>query len=225
MTTAQQAVTFDVDGTLFSIQRMIIRNIFTMLPLLGFFRDLHKVRAGLRGEGPFEDFRNEQARRLAEHLGTTEEQAARQVERVIDQHWMRVFKNVRPFKGVRPALQTLMERGLLVALISDYPLGKKLEGMGLADLPFAAQINSEDIGALKPHPAPFIEAAEKLGVEPGRVLHIGDREDCDVAGALAAGMHAARFHRGKKPSATRAEIVFSDWRKLVPLLESRGLIS
>jgi len=204
---------------------MIIRNFFTMLPLLGFFRDLHKVRDGLRGEGPFEDFRAEQARRLAEHLGTTEEQAARQVKRVIDQHWMRVFKNVRPFKGVRPALQTLMERGLPVALISDYPLDEKLEGMGLADLPFAARINSEDVGALKPHPAPFIEAAEKLGVEPGRVLHIGDREDCDVDGALAAGMQAARFHRGKKPSATRAKIVFSDWRKLVPLLESRGLIT
>jgi HAD superfamily hydrolase (TIGR01549 family) len=219
-----EAASFDVDGTLYSIQLMILRNLFSMLPLLGFFRDLHKIRAGLRGQGPFEDFRAEQARRLAVYLGTSEEQAARQVERVIDRHWMRVFKKVRPFKGVRPALQALMERGLPVALISDYPMGGKLEGMGLADLPFAARINSEEVGALKPHPAPFEKAAEILGVDPKGVLHVGDREDCDVAGALAAGMRAARFHRGPRPSDTRAEFTFSDWRKLVPRLQAWGLI-
>ena len=86
-------------------------------------------------------------------------------------------------------------------------------------------INTEDVGALKPHPAAFLEAARKLGVDPAGVLHIGDREDCDIAGALAAGMRAALFHRGRKPSNTRAELVFSDWRKLVPRMQSLGLIS
>jgi putative hydrolase of the HAD superfamily len=204
---------------------MILRNFFTMLPVLGFFRDLHKVRAGMRGEGPVDDFRAEQARRLAESMGTTPEQAARQVERVIDVHWMRAFKKVRPFKGVRLALQGLAERKLPMGLISDYPLDQKLAGLGLADLPWVFSINTEDVGALKPHPAAFLEAARRLGVEPAGVLHVGDREDCDVAGALAAGMRAALCHRGRKPSATQAELVFSDWRKLIPLLESRGLIS
>ena len=203
---------------------LIVRNFFSMLPVLGFFRDLHKVRAGMRGEGPFEDFRDEQARRLAARLSTSPEQAARQGERVIDQPWMRVFKKVRPFRGVRQALQALMERELPVGLISDYPLGNKLEGLGLADLPFAGFIGTEEVGALKPHPAPFLEAARKLDVDPAGVLHVGDREDCDVIGALAAGMRAARFHRGRKPPDTRAELTFSDWRNLVPLMESRGLI-
>jgi HAD superfamily hydrolase (TIGR01549 family) len=219
-----QAVTFDVDGTLYSIRWMVVRNFASMLPVMGFFRELHKVRAGLRGEGPFEDFRAEQARRLAVRLNTTRDQAARQVERVIDGHWMRVFKKVRPFQGVRNTLETLINRGLPVGLISDYPLGLKLEGMGLGDLPFTAFIGSEEVGALKPHPASFLRAAEKLGVEPGGVLHVGDREDCDVTGALAAGMRAALFKRKKKTCATRAEFTFSDWRMLVPLLEARGLI-
>lgn len=220
-----QAVTIDVDGTLYSILRMVLKNLFYMLPVLGFFRDLHKVRSGLRGEGPVDDFRAEQARRLADRLNTSPEQAARQVERVIDVHWARAFKKVRPFKGVRRALQALMERKLPVGLISDYPLGYKISGLGLDDLPFAFLINTEDIGALKPHPAAFHEAASRLGVDPAAVLHIGDREDCDVAGALAAGMRAALFHRGSRPSKTRAGLVFSDWRKLVPLLQSRGHIS
>ncbi len=219
-----KAVTCDVDGTLYSIRRMIWRNLFSMLPVLGFFRDLHKVRAGLRGQGPFEDFRAEQARRLASHLGTTPEQAARQVERVVDRHWMSTFKKVRPFKGVRAALENLMDRGIPVAMISDYPLDGKLEGMGLADLPFAARINSEEVGALKPHPAPFEKAVEILGIDPGRALHLGDREDCDVAGSLAAGMRAGLFHRGSRPSGTRAEFSFSDWRQLSPRLRASGLI-
>jgi len=223
--TPLQAVTFDVDGTLYSIRSMILRNLFSMLPLLGFFRELHKVRAGMRGESPVDDFRAEQALRLAERLGTTPEQAARQVERVIDVHWMRAFKKVRPFKGVRQAIQSLVERKLPVGLISDYPLDQKLAGLGLADLPFVFSINTEDIGALKPHPAAFLEAARRLGIEPAGMLHIGDREDCDVSGALAAGMRAALYHRGGMPSASRAELCFSDWRKLVPLLKSRGLIS
>jgi putative hydrolase of the HAD superfamily len=192
---------------------------------LGFFRELHKVRAGMRGEDPVDDFRAEQARRLADRMGTTPEQAARQVERVIDVHWMRAFKKVRPFKGVRGALQALVERKLPVGLISDYPLDQKLKGLGLADLPWVFSINTEDVGALKPHPAAFLEAARRLGVDPAGVLHVGDREDCDVAGALAAGMRAARLHRGRKPADTRAELCFKDWRKLVPMLESRGLIS
>lgn len=219
-----KAVTFDVDGTLFSIQRMILRNFFTMLPVMGFFRDLHKVRSALRGEGPFEDFRAEQARRLAARLGIAPEQAARQVVRVVDQHWMRVFRRVRPFKGVRRAMETLIERKLAVGLISDYPLAEKLEGMQLADLPFSIRINSEEVGALKPHPAPFLQAIKKLGVAPEQVLHVGDREDCDIVGALAAGMRAALFHRRSKPPRTEAELTFSDWRRLVPTLQARGLI-
>jgi len=219
-----EAVTFDVDGTLYSIRGMILRNLFFMLPVLSFFRELHKVRDDLRGEGPFDDFRAEQARRLADRLNTTPEQAVRQVQRVIDVHWMRAFRKVRPFKGVRGALTALAERKIPLGLISDYPLDQKLAGLGLADLPWVFSINTEDIGALKPHPAAFLEGARRFGVDPASVLHVGDRADCDVAGALAAGMRAALYHRGSKPPATRAGLVFSDWRKLVPLLESRGLI-
>jgi len=46
-----------------------------------------------------------------------------------------------------------------------------------------------------------------------------------VEGALAAGMRAALFHRGRKAPVTRAEIVFSDWRKFVSLLNDRRLIA
>jgi len=36
-----------------------------------------------------------------------------------------------------------------------------------------------------------VVAAERLGVAPHEALYVGDRRDVDVAGAHAAGMHAA----------------------------------
>lgn len=219
-----EAVTLDLDGTLYSIRRMIFRNPFVMLPIMDVFRDLHRIRAELRGMGPFPDFRTEQARRLAERRGITPEQAARLVERVIDQRWMTVFKRVRLFKGVRTAIEQLRDSGVRLGLISDYPVLPKIAGMGLSDIPFQAVVNAEETGALKPHPASFQKASELLGIEPGRILHVGDREDCDVAGALASGFRAALFCRKKLPDESRAQLVFSDWRKLVSLLKQRGYL-
>ena len=219
-----EAVTLDLDGTLYSIRRMIFRNPFVMLPIMDVFKDLHRVRADLRGLGPFEDFRAEQARRLAERRRITVEVATRLVERVVDQRWMKVFSRVRLFKGVRAAIEQLHRSEIRLGLISDYPITPKLAGMGLSDIPFAAVVNAEETGALKPHPASFQKASELLGIEPGSILHVGDREDCDVAGALESGFQAALFYRGKLPVDSRAELIFSDWEKFVPLLRQRGYL-
>ncbi len=220
-----RAITLDVDGTLYSIRSMLVRNPLAMMSMMDFFRDLHRVRDEMRGREPSEDFRAEQARRLAKARGLSQEQAARQVEEVIDRRWMKVFSKVQPYRGVRQALQNLARRGIKLGLLSDYPISAKLDGIGLSDLPFDAMVVSEQVGALKPHPASFVQAARVLGVEPRMILHVGDKEDCDVEGALAAGMRAALFHRGRKAPVTRAEIVFSDWRKFVSLLNDRRLIA
>jgi len=39
----------------------------------------------------------------------------------------------------------------------------------------------------KPHPAPLLEAARRLGVEPGRCVYVGDDER-DIVAGHAAGM-------------------------------------
>jgi putative hydrolase of the HAD superfamily len=43
----------------------------------------------------------------------------------------------------------------------------------------------------KPAPAIFTHAAAALGCAPGEILHVGDSIEHDIAGALAAGLHAA----------------------------------
>jgi FMN hydrolase / 5-amino-6-(5-phospho-D-ribitylamino)uracil phosphatase len=50
----------------------------------------------------------------------------------------------------------------------------------------------------KPDPAPFLAALERLGVEPGRTVHVGDHPPHDEAGARGAGM---RFEPAPLPAA------------------------
>ena len=55
---------------------------------------------------------------------------------------------------------------------------------------FSTVVTSAEAGAPKPDPAPFRLALERLGVDAGRALHVGD-EQADELGAAAAGMRFA----------------------------------
>lgn len=117
-----------------------------------------------------------------------------------------------PYPGVRMALLAAARRNLKLVLFSDYDPKEKLSNLGLADLPWSLSFGAEELGALKPHPVAFRWLADQIGVSVASVLHVGDREDLDVAGALAAGARAWRFApEGRR--VTRAERVFGYWSR------------
>ncbi len=58
---------------------------------------------------------------------------------------------------------------------------------------FRHVVSSCDCGAAKPDRAIFMEAASRTGVPPSEILHIGDRWELDVEGALRAGFGAALY--------------------------------
>lgn len=60
-------------------------------------------------------------------------------------------------------------------------------------LNFRYVVTSCDVGHAKPHPAIFAAAAKRLGVSLGEILHVGDRWELDVSGALGAGCGAALY--------------------------------
>jgi len=62
-------------------------------------------------------------------------------------------------------------------------------------LEFRHVISSCDCGAAKPDPAIFREAARRIGLAPGEILHVGDSWALDVEGALRAGF-GAMLYRG-----------------------------
>ena len=96
-----------------------------------------------------------------------------------------------PMPGALEAVAGLRARGLELAVVSNWDIGlaEHLDRIGAASY-FSAIVTSAEAGAAKPDPSVFRLALDRLGVEPGRALHVGD-EPADEEGARAAGMRFA----------------------------------
>jgi HAD superfamily hydrolase (TIGR01549 family) len=60
---------------------------------------------------------------------------------------------------------------------------------------FDVNVAAHEVGIGKPDRRIFEHACEQAGVQPARVLHVGDDLELDVIGARGAGMHAAWLRR------------------------------
>ncbi len=135
---------------------------------------------------------------------------------------------VRPdlVPGASGALRALAERYALV-VVSDAiftpgrALRELLAGYGLRDL-FAGFVFSDEAGCSKPTPRLFQRAAELAGCRVEELVHVGDREENDVAGARQAGCGAvlvtAAVDRGS--AKTAADAVCSDLVRLPEVIHS-----
>jgi FMN phosphatase YigB (HAD superfamily) len=101
----------------------------------------------------------------------------------------------RAFDDAAPLLAGLRSAGVAVAVVSnwDCSLRDALEGVGIE---IDVVVDSASAGSSKPDPGIFRRAVAALGVSPGRVLHVGDTEATDGAGARAAGIDVRILDRG-----------------------------
>ena len=90
-----------------------------------------------------------------------------------------------------------------VASSSNRPLIETvLEQAGIADL-FEAVVSSEEVAGGKPAPDVYLEAAQRLGVEPGRAAAIEDSSN-GIRAAHAAGMRVIALPNAHYPPAPDA---------------------
>lgn len=195
----------DLDGTLYR-PRGVKLAMAAELALLG-WRDIRIVRAfrhehermrdAVASGSPQDTSTNTVERSAFEQqiqgtaLGLSMPEA--DVERVIARwmferpgKWLKLFRR----RGLLKKIAHFRQNGGRTALVSDYPASRKLSAMGAANL-FEVVISNGEQGttfALKPSPAAFIAAAERLGVAPDDCLVIGDRDDADGQAARSAGM-------------------------------------
>jgi len=105
-----------------------------------------------------------------------------------------------PIPDAGAHLERMRSRGFRLAVLSNWPLAATidhyLEAQGWLPL-FDAVVVSQRVGAIKPRPEIFAEAARLLGAPPGRILHVGDDWAADVVGATRAGWYAA-YVRGQQ---------------------------
>lgn len=215
------AIAFDIDGTLYpngALYRRIFPFLLRNFALMKAFGSVRRRIRSFQEENPgraSEDFFAWQRDLLCEEAGVSTARADRFFSDIYE-GWRPVFERIRPFPGVREAFLACKEAGLKIGILSDFLPSQKGSIWDLAPLADVI-LGSEETGALKPSPIPFLALAERLGTSPGRVLYVGNSVPSDIIGGRAAGMKTALIAPPFRGDA-RADISFSSYRKLTALV-------
>jgi HAD superfamily hydrolase (TIGR01509 family) len=176
------AVVFDMDGTLLDTELVFRQIVWDVTRDLGFTMtdDVHGRMVGASHEAtnallveaygvafPYELF-DAECRRLMH---------------------ARMQQSVPVKAGVPELLAELRERGIPAAVATSSRAAHALGHLGTAGLlgMFATVVTRDDVLRPKPHPAPYLTAARRLGLAPGACLAIEDSHS-GVRAAHGAGM-------------------------------------
>jgi 2-phosphoglycolate phosphatase len=179
------AIAFDLDGTLVDSRLDLAAAVNTVRAELGFpGLPVERVMTFV-GRGA----RSLVRRSLPEEVAGGDFDAA--YERFLELYYDRCLEQTRPYPGVESMLEALAAE-LPLAVVTNKPARhtrRILEGLGLAPwLRFA--LGGDSLPERKPDPEPLREAGRRLGVDPGRLLYVGDSA-IDGETARRAGSPAA----------------------------------
>lgn len=108
----------------------------------------------------------------------------------LDRYEGLMYDGTRPFPGIEAELSGLAAAGLSWGIVTNKAERFALPLTAALRLGAAVVIGGDTTGHAKPHPAPLLEGARRLGVAPQACLYVGDDERDMVAGR-AAGMATA----------------------------------
>ena len=222
------AMTFDLDDTLYD-NRLVIQR--TEQEALAFVQGYHpalsslensefqRLRQSLRETEPdiyhdVTEWRRRAVERAMLNAGLSADEAARGAEAA-----MVNFAKWRSRIDVPPqtheTLAKLAAKWPLVAITNG---NAQPELFGLGDY-FKFVLRAGPDGRSKPFRDMYHRAAERLGVAPGEILHVGDDLTTDVAGAIRCGMQACWI----KPEG--ADLLQASDSRLLPHVEISRLAS
>lgn len=126
--------------------------------------------------------------------GMAPAQAAKEADQVFAQ-FLEIRSRVEVPAITRQVLAALAERYPLVVITNGNVL---LERLGL-DHHFRHVLKAGGGFAMKPAPDLFAQMADRLGLPPARILHVGDDVTTDVLGALHNGYRSAWLNDRHRP--------------------------
>lgn len=190
-----KVVILDVDGTLYDQSKLRMKMLralfgyyiwrpwrFNEIRILSHFRSERERRSGETVSG-LED---------AQYLWCAQKgnHNIDKVKKVVKQ-WIFTSPNkflaACAYPGLQSFFNTLRQKGIKIAIYSDYQAHDKLEAMNLqADLIVSS--TDAEIDRFKPDPKGLLYIAERLNVTPQECLFIGDRHEMDGECALNANM-------------------------------------
>lgn len=178
-----QAVLLDLDGTLLD----------TAPDMVGALNEL-------RREKSLEPIPLEQARRHVSHgsaalvrLGFPE--AVDSVSAALRVRFLEIYRDrlcleTTIYEGIAESLTHLESNGIAWGVVTNKPAWLTeplLERLALRQRARVI-VSGDSLPERKPHPAPLLHAAQRLGIAPAQCIYIGDAER-DVLAARAAGMN------------------------------------
>lgn len=217
-----QAVLFDLDGTLID-----------SAPDLAAAADSMRVARGLPSL-PIEQYRpmaGAGARgMLGIAFGMTPEHAefSSMREEFFCNYERCMTQRTQIFDGVPELLESLSFSGVFWGVVTNkserftVPLTNSMAMFSTAK----AIVSGDTTPHAKPHPAPLLEAARRLGVDASRCVYVGDDER-DIVAGLAAGMATVAVtygYLGQQADTTRwgAHATINCVNELLPLLQFSG---
>ena len=137
-----------------------------------------------------------------------------------DVHWLvSQIETLRPFADVVAALHTLRRRNRLV-ILSNGDRDMLEHAKPFLGFDFDQTISVAEAGYFKPHFATYHKAAELIGEDCGRIMHIANHA-FDCIGAKAAGMRAAWINRRQRPAWDAPhppDLIVNDFAELAAVL-------
>jgi 2-haloacid dehalogenase len=202
---AVEVLTFDLYGTVVDMQSGLTEAVTPYLKAKGWqgrpgafvtwWRRTHFENSMIdalldRGHTPYREIGHRAVAYTLERAGISFTRA--EVERLVNE-----IERLRPFDDVVAALERLHRRYRLVILSNGDPdmLENARPHIGFE---FDRLISIAEAGYFKPHHATYRQAAESLGTEIGRIMHVANHP-FDCIGASAAGMRAAFVNRRRRP--------------------------
>ena len=173
-------VLFDWDGTVADTREAMFRS----------YRYAFHTHLGIEFPKTDVEFRNIVKMRTAEMADIYGGSAAAGVAEAYNHYYnSEAYAGVRAFPGMVSTLRELKARGYRLGMATNKGLERVLTDLNHLDLHslFETVVTSEDTAERKPHPAPLLKAAERLGIDPARCAYAGDYPG-DVMAAKAAGM-------------------------------------
>jgi len=218
-----EAVAFDIDGTIYPEWKFHLLLLPFILKNLQFMRAFGRVRREIRQNQKksgivSSDFFDEQASMLASYLRRDKTIIKKELQDKVYDGWKYFFLKVKPYRNAVEVIKQLKMRGFKIALLSDFLIEQKNDVWGILPLCDVA-FSSEEVGALKPSPHPFLALATSLKMEPEKILYVGNNLEYDIKGASAVGMRTAMIRRSVFPFLKKDDkstfIAFSDYRQLL----------
>ncbi len=180
-----RTVVFDLDGTLIDSEGLILES----------YR--HTMRCHLGAAPPDERWRKTIGRPLVvqvREFARSEDEAEAMIRTYTEHNLTNHDRLVRPFTGIREALEELRARGKVLAIATSkrrIAAGMGLAACGLPEDWFSTIITADDVTRFKPDPEPVTRALAGVPEpEPARAVYVGDSVH-DMRSGRAAGVRTA----------------------------------